>query len=129
MALPMSIGILLFSGFPFRDVARIVETCGPTSRPGNGAWEEPTDVQRNIHFLSLSGGRVVSSSGVHVWTERIDLDSSASGFQMMVVASGNSCDRAWEDARLCAWLRQQSLQSGVVASIWIANRFFPAAAA
>lgn len=124
MALPMSIGLLLFSGFQFRDVARIVEMYGPSSRLDNVAWEVAPNIQRNVHFLSLSGGRVVSSSGVHVWTERIDLDCPSGGSHILLVAGGG----LWEETRLCSWLRHRSLQSGVAASIGSASCFFPPAA-
>ncbi|WP_321969133.1 type 1 glutamine amidotransferase family protein [Paraburkholderia tropica] len=113
----MRIGLFLFGGFALPDVARILEIYQSSGQLVPTMFKRRTEMQKDIDFLSLSGGRVGSASGVFIWTESIDTCSSSGAFHILFVVGGRRGGEPLGDKRLISWLQDKSFHSKFVVAI------------
>ncbi|MEM5353838.1 helix-turn-helix domain-containing protein [Paraburkholderia caribensis] len=99
-----NIGIALFDGFALPDTASVVEAF----QSANALVD--SDQRKSGHYhvflLSTIGGRVASSSSVHVWTESVDARRQNEQFLALFIAGGAGVQDATRDEKLLAWLRR-----------------------
>ncbi|MFM0211294.1 helix-turn-helix domain-containing protein [Paraburkholderia sediminicola] len=103
------IGIALFNGFSLPEAATVVEIFQSANalcasmRIGSPLYD--------VHLLSVSGGRIASSSSVFVWTDSIKSPGHTDDFQALFIAGGASVHSMLSEERLIAWLSRLDLCS------------------
>ncbi|NPT53891.1 AraC family transcriptional regulator, partial [Paraburkholderia sp. 5N] len=109
------IAIVLFNGFPLPEVASIAEVFqSANSLAENGEFDA---TRYEVSLLSASGGRVVSSSSVFVWTESVEVRRHADSFRALFIAGGAGVRSTLRDERLITWLRRACPRSEFVHTI------------
>jgi transcriptional regulator GlxA family with amidase domain len=91
-------------------VAEVFQVANELASAGSGAW------LYDVSFLSVDGGMVTSSSGLRVWTDRLDA-ANEPGFDALYVAGGRGACEAAADERLIAWLRRVRRDIGMIRPI------------
>lgn len=99
-----TIGIALFDGFALPEIARIVESFQRANEIGDSNLRGAA--RFNVCLLSTIGGRIVSSSSIFVWTERIGAGRHPSHLHALLVAGGAGVSHALRDEELLGWLRR-----------------------
>jgi transcriptional regulator GlxA family with amidase domain len=98
------IGIALFNGFALPDAATIIEVFQSVNAFTTSSQRRQAPYE--VCLLSATGGRIASSSSVHVWTDSVDMHSDADGFRALFIAGGTGAAEASRDERLVTWLRR-----------------------
>ncbi|NPT70856.1 helix-turn-helix domain-containing protein, partial [Paraburkholderia sp. RL16-012-BIC-B] len=100
------IGVALFNGFELPEMASIIEVFASA----NMLTETGTFARTryNVHLLSASGGRVTSSSSVHVCTESVEARRQVDKLHALFITGGKGLHRSLHDVRLIDWLRLTS---------------------
>nr|WP_233518896.1 helix-turn-helix domain-containing protein [Paraburkholderia xenovorans] len=106
------IGIVLFGGFALPETAAVVEVFQSVKLLTEG--ERRDAVRYDVSLLSVTGGRIVSSSSVFVWTEGIDVRRDQERFHALFIAGGAGVNDALRDERLIAWLRRMHPRADLV---------------
>ncbi|MFM0136047.1 helix-turn-helix domain-containing protein [Caballeronia grimmiae] len=111
----VDVEIVLFDGFSLPGVAAVIEIF----QRANACTRAPSDGAPlyNVLLLSASGGSVVSSSSVHVCTEKTAVQRALSPTILLFIAGGAGAERAACDERLSAWVRQRHTISTIVCPI------------
>jgi putative intracellular protease/amidase len=113
---PKRIGLLLISGFALPEAVAVLEmfqSANTLSSPERA----DCSTRHEVALLSITGGRVESSSSVFVWTERVENWHLVDGFHMLFVAGGAGARHALRDGRLIRWLRREGQRCEAVVSI------------
>jgi transcriptional regulator GlxA family with amidase domain len=107
--------IVLFDGFSLPKIAAIIEIF----QGANELTEERAHRQQRyaVSLLSSSGGRIASSSAVHVWTEKASFDRATHSTVLLFIAGGAGAIQAACDDQLSGWVRQRSAISAMVCPI------------
>lgn len=106
------IAIVLFDGFALLEAAAIVEVFQSINALTEG--ERCDGIRYDVRLLSVTGGRIVSSSSVFVWTEAIEAWYDSERFHALFIAGGAGVNDALRDERLIAWLRRTHPRSHLV---------------
>ncbi|RZF24852.1 helix-turn-helix domain-containing protein [Paraburkholderia sp. UYCP14C] len=110
-----AVEIVLFDGFSLPKVAAIVEIFQSanelTGTRANG------ELRYAVSLLSSSGGAIISSSAVSVWTEQIGVDRAPNSTILLFIAGGAGAMRAARDERLSDWIRSRYPISAIVCPI------------
>ncbi|NVH74240.1 helix-turn-helix domain-containing protein [Paraburkholderia sp. JPY432] len=69
-----------------------------------------------VSLLSSTGGRIASSSAVHVWTEKAS-EHAANSTVLLFIAGGAGAMQAACDEPLCYWVRRRYAMSAIVCPI------------
>ncbi|CAE6965013.1 GlxA family transcriptional regulator [Paraburkholderia domus] len=100
------IGVALFNGFALPEMASIIEVfesanilAKTSTLPG---------IRYQVHLLSAAGGRVISSSSVHVCTESVGARRQADKLHALFITGGTGLHRTLHDVSLIDWLRLTS---------------------
>lgn len=111
----VDVEIVLFDGFSLPGVAAIVEIF----QRANACARTPSDgaPPYNVSLLSASGGSVVSSSSVHVRTEKTFVHRATNSTILLFIAGGAGAELAACDQRLSTWMRQRHAISTIVCPI------------
>ena len=67
----------------------------------------------NVHLLSASGGRVTSSSSVHVCTESVEARRQVDKLHALFITGGKGLHRSLHDVRLIDWLRMEETSTAI----------------
>lgn len=107
--------IVLFDGFSLPTIAAILEIF----QRANELVQARADGQPRyaVSLLSSSGGKIASSSAVHLWTEKAALDSAVNSTVLLFIAGGEGARRAACDDQLSGWVRRRYAISAVVCPI------------
>ena len=100
------IGVALFNGFALPEMASIIEVFESANTLAE--TDLLVSTRYDVHLLSASGGRVASSSSVHVCTESIDARRLADELHALFIAGGHGLHRSLHEVRLIDWLRLAS---------------------
>ena len=103
------IGIALFDGFSLPEAATVVEIFQSANAL---CMSLRIDGPRyDVHLVSVSGGRIASSSSVFVWTDSIKSRGHADDFHALFIAGGAGVHSMMSEEHLIAWLSQLDLRS------------------
>jgi len=100
------IGVALFSGFALPEMASIIEVF--ESANSLAETESLASTRYDVHLLSASGGRVASSSSVHVCTESIEARRRVDDLHALFITGGQGLHRSLHNVGLIDWLRLTS---------------------
>ncbi|MFL9911388.1 GlxA family transcriptional regulator [Paraburkholderia sp. RL17-337-BIB-A] len=106
------IGIVLFDGFALPEAAAVIDVF--QSANALAGPEQSDRTRYDVDLLSVSGGRVASSSSVFVWTESIEASRFAENFRALFIVGGREVHKALRDEQLITWLRRACLRSDLV---------------
>ncbi|MFT4064736.1 GlxA family transcriptional regulator [Paraburkholderia sp.] len=107
--------IVLFDGFSLPKIAVIIEIFQRANESMQAqANEQP---RYAVSLLSSSGGKITSSSAVHVWTEKASFDTATNSTVLLFIAGGPGAKQAASDDRLSGWIRRRYAISAIVCPI------------
>lgn len=98
------VGVVLFDGFALPETAKVVEVFQSANVLGESTRN--CGIRYDVCLLSVSGGRIASSSSVFVWTDKIDSHTQPDNFDALFIAGGKGVDTVLRDERLIDWLRR-----------------------
>lgn len=107
--------IVLFDGFSLPRVAAIIEIFQRANAVTGAQSSE--DPHYNVSLLSSSGGTIVSSSSVHVRTEKAVLHRATSSTILLFIACGVGAKQSVRDDQLSDWVCQHYAISTIVCPI------------
>jgi transcriptional regulator GlxA family with amidase domain len=99
------VGIIVFDGVILADVVGVAEIFVTGDKLISSMFMGMT--RYTLSLLSLSGGMVMSSSGVQVMTDRLPRHED-NHFDTLIVASGSGNFNVYRDQRLIDWLQKAS---------------------
>ncbi|MGF6551741.1 GlxA family transcriptional regulator [Paraburkholderia youngii] len=104
--------IVLFDGFSLPTIAAISEIL---QRANELVQKKANGKNRyEVSLLSSSGGKITSSSAVHVWTEKASSNRATSSTTLLFIAGGAGAQGAASDDRLSGWVRARHATSDIV---------------
>jgi transcriptional regulator GlxA family with amidase domain len=111
------IGLVLCNGFALPQVASVLEMFQSANALAQSGCQCEARAHYEVLLLSVSGGRVSSSSSVFVWTESIESRRYSGGFHALFVAGDAGTLEVPPDERLIRWLRREGRGSHPVVPI------------
>ncbi|CAB3783884.1 HTH-type transcriptional activator RhaS [Paraburkholderia caffeinilytica] len=102
------IGIALFNGFALPEAATIVEIFQSANE--FSASMHTGGPRYDVRLLSVTGGRIASSSSVFVWTDSIESSAHADDLHAIFIAGGAGVRSVLSEERLIGWLRRLDLR-------------------
>ena len=101
------VGIIVFDGVILADIVGIAEIFVTGDKLISSMFMGMT--RYSLSLLSLSGGMVMSSSGVQVMTDALPAHEE-NRFDTLIVASGSGNFNVYRDAQLIDWLQKSSVR-------------------